>query len=83
MIRRASRIQETGPDIILLQVWIVFKDLALGHTFGEHAQNIRHPDSHSSNASPAATLFGVESYSIQKSPAHGKELIMQSGPEPI
>jgi hypothetical protein len=79
MIGRASRIKETGPDILLLQVRIALKDLALGYTFSEHAQNVRDADPHSSNASPAATLFRVESNSIQKSPAHGREFIMSIG----
>jgi len=64
MIQLAAGILQTGLDVFSLQIGQLDKNLRGSKPIGQKVEHIHDPDAHSADARTAATLLGVDGYTI-------------------
>lgn len=64
MIETTARKTKTGQYILKLQVRKIFEDLLWRQTVCQKIQDISDPNTHAAETRAAATLFGIDSYSV-------------------
>lgn len=64
MIETTACKTKTGHYILKLQVRKIFEDLLWRQTVCQKIQDISDPNAHAADTRAAATLFGIDSYSV-------------------